>query len=172
MHGNNFSCDAATSADCYHGSCTCHSIRYRLTAPPMFVHCCHCTWCQRETGSAFAMNALIENIHLEVLTGEVVTVATPSHSGKGQMITRCPHCHVALWSHYTHKRIAFVRVGTLNHPQGITPDVHIYTSTKQPWVILPEGVPAFRGYYSTSKLWPEKSLLRRAALNRKASNQK
>lgn len=147
------------------GQCTCGRIRYRMTARALFVHACHCSWCQRETGSAFALNALIETSRLEV-DGAVDYVMTPSASGKGQEIARCPDCLVALWSHYgsLRRKLAFVRVGTLRDPAGCPPDVHIFTSTKLPWVLLPEGVPAFEEYYSTSQLWPATSLARREAL--------
>ncbi|MCF1708946.1 GFA family protein [Tabrizicola sp. J26] len=147
------------------GQCTCGHIRYRMTDRPLFVHACHCSWCQRETGSAFALNALIETSRLEV-DGAVDYVMTPSASGKGQEIARCPDCLVALWSHYgsLRRKLAFVRVGTLRDPAGCPPDVHIFTSTKLPWVLLPEGVPAFEEYYSTSQLWPATSLARREAL--------
>jgi hypothetical protein len=148
------------------GGCTCRAVRYRLLAAPLFVHCCHCRWCQRETGSAFVLNALIETSNLELLAGAPETIHTPSESGEGQQIVRCPRCHVAVWSHYAGagKRVAFVRVGTLDEPDALPPEVHIYTASKQPWVVLPEGVPAFRAYYDAKKLWPAESLARREAL--------
>ena len=147
------------------GHCTCGKVRYRVEAPPLFTHCCHCSWCQRETGSAFAVNAMIETDRLTV-TGGVEEVVTPSASGKGQVIARCPACRVALWSHYAGagRKIAFVRVGTLERPADCPPDVHIFTSTKLPWVALPDGVPAFAEFYRRSELWPKASLERRAAL--------
>ncbi len=147
------------------GQCTCGRIRYRMTDSPMFVHACHCSWCQRETGSAFALNALIEMSRLQV-EGEVQYVMTPSASSKGQEIARCPECHVALWSHYAglRRKLAFVRVGTLENPGACPPDVHIFTSTKLPWIVLPEGALAFEEYYSTSQLWPAASLARREVL--------
>lgn len=147
------------------GQCTCGRIRYQMTDSPMFVHACHCTWCQRETGSAFALNALIEMSRLQV-EGEVQYVMTPSASGKGQEIARCPQCHVALWSHYAglRRKLAFVRVGTLENPGACPPDVHIFTSTKLPWIVLPEGALAFEEYYSTSQLWTTASLARREVL--------
>jgi hypothetical protein len=139
-----------------------------MQCAPLFVHCCHCRWCQRETGSAFVVNALIESAQLEVLEGEVVTVATPSNSGAGQKVVRCPSCHVALWSHYAGSGdvMSFVRVGTLDQPDRWPPDIHIYTQSKQPWVVLPPGVPAVPQYYQSSELWPAASLARRAAMLR------
>jgi len=148
------------------GRCTCGEIRYRLTDRPLFTHCCHCRWCQRETGSAFVLNALIETDCIEIIQGAADPVATPSASGKGQVIHRCPTCRVALWSHYSGAgpKFAFLRVGTLDDPDACPPDVHIYTDSKQPWVILPEGVPAMPEYYRRSELWPEASLKRREAV--------
>jgi hypothetical protein len=150
----------------YNGGCTCRYVRFRMTAKPLFVHCCHCRWCQRETGSAFALNAMIEADRVEILEGEVQIVDTPTNSGKGQRVARCPKCAVALWSNYAGAGAAvrFVRVGTLDEPDVLPPDVHIFTSSKQPWVTLDSGTPGFAEYYKTSELWPKESLERRAAL--------
>ncbi|EDP64012.1 glutathione-dependent formaldehyde-activating, GFA [alpha proteobacterium BAL199] len=148
------------------GGCTCRAVRYRLTSKPMFVHCCHCSWCQRETGTAFALNAMIEADRVELLSGAPEAVNTPSNSGKGQKISRCPTCRVAVWSNYAGAgdAVRFVRVGTLDQPSRLPPDVHIFTSTKQPWVALPVGTPAFEEFYRRSEVWPAESLARREAL--------
>ena len=153
--------------DSFEGHCTCGAVRYRMTSRPLFVHCCHCTWCQRETGAAFAINAMIEADRVQLLQGEVEVVDTPSNSGKGQKISRCPQCRIALWSNYAGgggEAVRFVRVGTLDEPGRLPPDIHIFTSTKQPWVVLPAGVPAVPEYYKASERWPAESLERRAAL--------
>ncbi len=140
------------------GRCTCGQVTYRLTDTPMFVHCCHCSWCQREAGSAFALNAMIESAKLDV-SGETEVIDTPSNSGNGQSVHRCPTCKVALWSHYggAGSAVAFVRVGTLDDPAQVTPDVHIYTSTKLPWVQIPEGAAVFEGYYNPKEVWPQEA---------------
>lgn len=150
----------------YEGGCTCRAVRYRMTSRPMFVHCCHCRWCQRETGASFALNAMIEADRVELLQGEIECVDTPSLSGKGQIISRCPTCHVAVWSNYAGggDAVRFVRVGTLDEPDRLPPDIHIFTSSKQPWVVLPEGTPAVDEYYKASLYWPKESLERRAVL--------
>ena len=155
----------------FEGGCTCRAVRYRMTTRPLFVHCCHCRWCQRETGTAFALNALIEADRVEVLQGEVVVVDTPSNSGKGQRISRCPRCQIALWSNYAGAgdAVRFVRVGTLDDPDRLPPDVHIYTASKQPWVVLPSGTPAVSEYYKAAALWPKESLERRAALQERTA---
>lgn len=150
----------------HEGRCTCGAVQYRMTRGPLFVHCCHCRWCQRETGSAFALNALIEAEHVELLAGVPELVDTPTHSGKGQRIARCPRCRVAVWSHYAGAgdKVCFVRVGTLLEPDRLPPDIHIYTTSRQPWVVLPEGARAVPEYYRASDEWPAESLARRAAL--------
>jgi len=148
------------------GGCTCRHVRYRMATNPMFVHCCHCRWCQRETGASFALNAMIESDRLTLLHGEVELVDTPSNSGKGQKIARCPRCRVAVWSHYAGAgdAVSFVRVGTLDAPDRLPPDIHIFTASKQPWVMLPPGTPAMPEYYVAAEHWPEASLQRRAVL--------
>jgi hypothetical protein len=145
------------------GGCACGHVRYRLLSPPMFVHCCHCASCQTETGSAFVINALIEPDRVELITGSPESVPTPSESGKGQAISRCPECRIALWSNYggAGDLIRFVRVGTLDEPGRLAPDIHIYTRSKLPWVRLPDGVPAVLVYYNSAELWPAESLERR-----------
>jgi hypothetical protein len=150
----------------FEGGCTCRAVRYRMNSKPLFVHCCHCSWCQRETGTGFALNAMIEADRVDVLQGEVEAVNTPSKSGKGQKIWRCPTCKVALWSNYAGAgdAVRFVRVGTLDEPGRLPPDIHIYTTTKLPWVQLPPGVPAIEEFYKISEHWPKESLERRAAL--------
>ena len=147
------------------GRCACGAVRYRMTERPLFVHACHCTWCQRESGSAFALNALIETDLVERLAGEVEEVATPSNSGKGQIIARCPTCKVALWSHYAGagRRACFVRVGTLEAPGDCPPDIHIFTSTKLPWLTLGTLVPVVPEYYDRKVMWPAWALERSAA---------
>ncbi|MGV3494020.1 MAG: GFA family protein, partial [Ramlibacter sp.] len=133
---------------------------------PLFVHCCHCRWCQRETGSAFVLNAMIEADRVTLLAGEPVLIDTPSASGQGQKIARCPQCWVALWSHYAGAgpKVRFVRVGTLDNPDLLPPDIHIFTASRQPWVVLPPGTPAVPAYYERDRFWPAESLARRAAL--------
>jgi len=150
----------------FEGGCSCRFVRYRMHTPPMFVHCCHCRWCQRESGASFALNALIEADRVELLAGDVEVIDTPSNSGKGQKISRCPRCKVALWSNYAGAgdKVRFVRVGTLDDPDRFPPDIHIFTSSKQPWVVLPAGTPAVQEYYRASDTWPAASLERRATL--------
>ena len=148
------------------GGCDCRQIRYRLRRRPLFVHCCHCSWCQRESGAAFALNAMIESDQVELLAGQPDWVDTPSASGKGQQIARCPVCRIALWSCYSGAgpSVRFVRVGTLDAPAQFPPDIHIFTSTKQPWLVLAPGTPSVPGYYDREKYWPAASLARRKAL--------
>ena len=148
------------------GGCACGEVRYRLTSEPLFVHCCHCLNCQRQTGSAFVINLLIETDRVELLAGEPEVVPVPRGS-KQQKIWRCPTCQIALYSQYTRAGVRFVRGGTLDDPAAIEPDVHIYTRSKLPWVKLPDDVPAFTSYYDPQELWPAASLERVAAIPRR-----
>jgi len=151
------------------GGCTCRAVRYRMTTPPIFVHCCHCRWCQRETGTAFALNALIEADRVEILQGEPEVVNTPSLSGRGQRVTRCPACRIALWSNYGGggDKVRIVRVGTLDDPDRCPPDIHIFTMSKQPWVVIPEGMTTVHEYYDMEKTWPKESWARLQEVKRK-----
>ena len=155
-----------TAESHYEGGCTCRQVRYRMTSKPLFVHCCHCRWCQRESGAAFALNAMIEANRVELLHGDVEVVDTPSNSGKGQKYSRCPKCRIAVWSKYAGAgdALRFVRVGSLDDPDRFPPDIHIFTASKQPWVVLPPGTPAVPGYYDRNEMWPKESLERRAAV--------
>ena len=149
------------------GGCACGEVRYRLTAEPLIVHCCHCLNCQCQTGSAFVVNVLLEADRVELLAGEPQPIDVPRGSSSKQRIWRCSTCQIAVYSKYTSAKLRFVRAGTLDDPAGIEPDVHIYTRSKVPWVSLPDGVPAFRSYYDPEKVWRAESLERLAALKRR-----
>jgi len=158
----------AETMDTHDGGCACGYVRYRMTSEPLIVHCCHCTRCQCQTGSAFVINALIEADRVELLEGEVVDVTVPSPSGKDQRIARCPRCQVAVWSRYLvmsggiGELIVFVRVGTLDDSACLPPDIHIHTASKLPWVVLPPDARAVDEYYVTREVWspPSRARLR------------
>ncbi|OAX80621.1 hypothetical protein ACJ72_05042 [Emergomyces africanus] len=150
------------------GGCTCRAIRYQIQTAPLFVHCCHCTWCQRETGSAFVINILVEADRVTPLQGnddETEVINTPSKSGLGQQVSRCKKCQVAVWSTYggASPVVRFIRAGTLDQASFVSPDVHVYTSTKVPWLTLPANVPVMEEFYDFEQEWPKESLARRKA---------
>jgi hypothetical protein len=148
------------------GGCDCGLVRYHMETRPLFVHCCHCRWCQRESGASFALNALIESDRVVNSGAQPEIIDTPSPSGKGQKIWRCPGCRIAVWSNYWSAGpvIRFVRVGTLDQPDHLAPDIHIFTASKQPWIELSADVPSVPEYYDRDSLWPAESLARRQAL--------
>ncbi len=151
------------------GGCSCRAVRYEITSAPLIVHCCHCTWCQRETGTAFALNAVLEADRVVLTAGMPEVVPIPSASGKGQKVARCPTCRIAVWSNYPGAGDAFrfVRVGTLDEPGRFAPDIHIYTSTRQPWVVLPPDARAVSEFYDPKAVWSAESQARwRAAKQR------
>jgi hypothetical protein len=152
-------------AETFEGGCACGAVRYRMKSAPMFVQCCHCRDCQRQTGSAFVVNALIEAARVELTGAAPVRSEMPTASGRPHGILRCAKCGTAVWSEYAGVEIlCFLRVGTLDEPRALAPGVHIYTRSKQPWIALPVGAPAFEAYYDERTVWPPESLARRAAL--------
>ena len=154
----------------FEGGCTCRHVRYRLAGRPLIVHACHCRWCQRETGTAHALNAIYEAERVRHLAAEPEIVDTPSASGKGQRIARCPLCKVAVWSNYAGSGplTRFVRVGTIDNPDVFPPDIHIFTSTKQPWVTLPPGARSVPEFYHRRDVWSAESLERQRIMREKA----
>jgi hypothetical protein len=156
--------------DLREGGCTCGYVRYRLTGKPMIVHACHCRWCQRETGTAHALNAVYEADRVVHTANEPEIVDTPSASGKGQRIARCPRCKVAVWSNYPQAGpiVRFVRVGTMDDPDRCPPDIHIFTSSKQPWVTLPPGARAVPEFYDLNDVWTDEAKERRRIMRERA----
>ena len=149
----------------FEGSCACGSVRYRLRSAPMFVQCCHCHDCQRQVGSAFVVNALIETDRIELRGCAPEPVPMPTESGRPHDIYRCTVCRTAMWSDYGRRpALRFVRVCTLDDPAAVAPAAHIFTRSKLPWISLPEDVPAFPIYYDMAALWPAESLERRRAI--------
>lgn len=146
------------------GGCGCGEVRYELASKPMFTNCCHCLDCQRQTGSAFVINGLIETDRIEILSGEPVGVKLPTPSGRAHISFRCPTCQVSLWSDYGNRSyLRFLRIGTLDDPNQVPPDAHIFTRSKLGWVILPEDVPTFAVYYDMQELWSDEAQARRQA---------
>lgn len=145
------------------GGCACGTVRYRLASAPMFVNCCHCKDCQRQTGSAFVINAIIETGRIEVLKEKPVAVTVPTDSGRPHDIYRCPKCQVAVWSDYGRRPgLRFVRAATLDDPAQVKPDAHIFTRSKLPWVEV-KGAPAFEIFYDLKTQWPPEAQARRKA---------
>ena len=154
------------------GGCACGFVRYQVLSKPLITHCCHCRYCQRQTGSAFALNALFDASQVEIVVGTVEELITPSPSGRGQKIVRCPQCKVAVWSNYfmggIKDLIRFIRVGTLDNPDQFPPDVHIYTISKQPWVQLSSKSVVFEKFYDFETTWTQANEKHRKALLVKA----
>jgi len=161
--------DAEGTFEPYAGGCTCDHVRYHMHSKPLIVHGCHCTFCQIQTGAAYAVNALIEADRVELLSGAVRDHQVTTPSGAGQTISRCPECGVAVWSRYhalpkVGNHVLFIRAGTLDDPSLTPPDVHIYTSSKQEHVLLSGPAPQFDAYYDPAKTWSKESLARYAVI--------
>jgi hypothetical protein len=146
------------------GGCACGHLRFRLTKMPLVVHCCHCHWCQQQSGSHYAVNAVVESKWLEMDHGTPTMVDAPTPSGAGQLIATCPHCRTTIWTHCygfgAQDRVSFLRVGTLDSPGRLPEDVHIFTESKVPGLTLPSDKPSFPQYYDKAEVWPQESLAR------------
>ncbi|WP_433989599.1 hypothetical protein SuNHUV7_02240 (plasmid) [Pseudoseohaeicola sp. NH-UV-7] len=143
------------------GSCGCGKVAYKMTSNPMIVHCCHCKECQKQTGAAYVLNAIIEADRV-ICEGATTEHTLPTPSGKGQVITRCASCGTAVFSSYLVRlgKLTYVRVGTLDDPSRCPPDVQIFTSSKQPWVPLHPDIPSFDEFYKFEDVWSGSSLKR------------
>jgi hypothetical protein len=153
------------------GGCSCGLVRYTLNATPLIVHACHCRDCQRITGSAFIVNIWIEREFVELKSGELKSQRLATGSGKPQEVFFCGRCGAHVWSKYQAAPgdTVMVRVGTLDDPTSVKPDVHIFTRSKMPWLTLPDDVPSFEAFYSPRKIWRPESLARFEANRRKAA---
>jgi hypothetical protein len=141
------------------GGCACGKVRYRLTATPLIVHACHCRDCQRLTGGAFAANIWVERRFVEIDHAALRSVMLKGGSGKPHEVFSCPDCGTALYSKYhaAPGDTVLLRAGTLERPDAVRPDVHIFTRSKMPWLPLPDGVPAFDTFYKLAEFWPAES---------------
>jgi N-acetylglutamate synthase-like GNAT family acetyltransferase len=146
------------------GGCACGSVRYRLESDPLFVNCCHCLNCQRQTGSAFVINLLIEADRVKLLAALPRPVEVPCDDGSTQRIFRCATCQVAVFSEYGRPELRYVRAGTLDRPSAVTPDVHLFTRSKVGWIRIPDSTPAFDTSYDPQAVWPASSLARLEAI--------
>jgi hypothetical protein len=144
------------------GGCACGAARYRLTAPPLIVHACHCRDCQKQTGSAFVLNAWIERQFVAADHTVLLSFRLTAGSGQPHDVFYCGSCGTRLWSKYhaAPGDTLLVRVGTLDRPDLAPPDIHIFTRSKLPWLELPQGAPAFDAFYDIAKQWPPASIER------------
>lgn len=141
------------------GGCACGAIRYKLTAAPLIVHACHCRDCQRLTGGAFATNIWIERGCVEIEHAKLRSVMLAGGTGKPHEVLSCPDCGTAIYSKYhaAPGDTVLLRAGTLDRPEAVKPDVHIFTRSKMPWFELPAGAPAFETFYKFPEPWPAES---------------
>lgn len=145
------------------GGCACGAIRYRLTNTPMIVHACHCRDCQKQTGGAFVINLWIERKFVEASGDKPVAFRVPpGSSGQPHDVFRCGRCGTALWSKYhaAPGDTVLLRAGTLDTPEAIKPDVHIFTRSQVPWLELPKSARVFPAFYKFDEVWSPESLER------------
>jgi len=144
------------------GGCACGKARYRASAEPMMVHNCHCRQCQQQTGSTSVVNAFWESDRVELLLGTLHEFAVPGGSGAPHTIARCEECGTALFSYYGRlgRLMTAIRVGSLDNPASVKPNVTIFTEEAMPWVCFSEEIPRFPKYYDAREVLPPESLER------------
>lgn len=126
------------------GGCQCGRVRYRVRGEPLSLAVCHCTLCQRQSGSAFGMSLMVPAESFELLSGELASFTVTCDSGRTKECAFCPACGTRI-----HHRgaldpsVVSLKPGTLDDPSGLVPGLHIWTRSRQAWVPIPEGVPCF-----------------------------
>jgi hypothetical protein len=106
------------------------------------------------------MNALVEKTQVEILSGTIAEYLFPDTYHTAFF---CPECVTYVWSEYKSGAFDdcwFIRVGTLDQPDRLPPDVHIFTESKQPWVEIPKRTPNFDRFYPIKETWQESSMIR------------
>ena len=157
-----------------HGGCFCGSTRYRLETAPLFCYACHCTDCNKQTGSVYACFTSIENDHITSIGALPPKITTAIRSGGIiRHMASCGKCGTRLWaSGDTTPVTADIATGTLDLPELMEPDLHSYIESKISWAILPESAKTCRGPFDYRKHWPKSSLKRlEAAVQRARARQ-
>lgn len=142
------------------GRCLCGEISYQIIDKPLFTHACHCTDCQKVTGSAFGLSMFILRQDFQMLSG-TPTVAHPPQQYGVAAIYACGDCGCAIYRTHSYlDKFVFPFPGTFDDTTWVKPQAHIYTRSKQPWVQLADDEPAFEKQYKRDDVWPEASLKR------------
>lgn len=140
----------------------CNTVRYRLLTSPLFCHACHCLDCQRVSGSAFILSLEIELYNIKIISATLP--AFTKHEPKPgvfEQFAECPKCRVRLWADsMVEEAVCDVRVGTLDFPSLMEPDLHIFVESKLDWVRLPDGARTMLKGGNVQQFWPKSSLKR------------
>ena len=125
------------------GGCQCGAIRYEVAGEPRQVVACHCTDCQRQSGSAFGMTMVVEVSAFRITAGTPRIYHSTSSTGRAKAGAFCPDCGTRIYHQpQWRKGTISVKPGTLDDTTWLQPQIHIWTASKQPWVTIPEGVEA------------------------------
>jgi hypothetical protein len=146
-----------------HGSCNCQSVQYTITDAPLFTHLCHCTKCQKRTGSAFVLNIMVFVNDIALTSAAPESYTTITDSGSELTTFACSSCRDILYhTHPEFARIVMIAGGTVDDPGWIKPQAHIFVRSKQPWLELSNDIPAYLEMYQLEDTWPQASLAKLA----------
>lgn len=148
------------------GGCHCAAVRYRILTAPLFCYACHCIDCQKDTGSAFALHAVIEAFNIKVISETrpklLTLIQDPSKPQAKSRHSLCPKCGTVLWGNdpqWDHA-VSNVRIGTLDFPGIMEPDMHMFVGSKLGWIDLPKDAKTSRRGFDYKTTWPKSSLKR------------
>lgn len=146
----------------YAGRCFCGAVQYRINEEPLTVYACHCTDCQKRSGSAFGLSMWVNRAAIEVTQGEAVLQIASGHDDRLRHARLCLQCHTRLWSAPEDRpELAVVRPGTLDDTSWLEPVAHLWTRSAQPWVKIPEGVVRYetqpKELTELARLWRERA---------------
>lgn len=121
------------------GGCLCGSTRYEIAAEPTLIYACHCSDCQKATGSAFVLAMRVPPGRIVCTQGGAKPYVRARADGRKRSVFRCPHCLTALWSENVEpSKYVTVYAGTLDDSARLPPPAHVWTQDAQPWIGLPK----------------------------------
>ncbi|MCF8503272.1 MAG: GFA family protein, partial [Caulobacter sp.] len=126
------------------GGCLCAAVRYMCASPPVMTLVCHCTNCQKQSGSAFSVNVAVATGDLRLTAGEPTVYEDRGESGQPVYRHFCGACGSPIFSSVAAMPdLLFLKAGTLDDTSGVKPALDVWCKSAQPWVPHPAGVPQF-----------------------------
>ena len=129
------------------GGCLCGAVRYEATGEPEVTLFCHCTQCQKETGSAFSAEIILPRTAVTI-EGAMTEYDTVADSGNKATRKFCPICGCPILLEFEradYRDTVCISVGSLDDASSLQPQAHCFTATKQPWVHISDDLPQFEG---------------------------
>ena len=132
-------------AQVHEGGCSCGAVRYRVASTPMRTSVCHCRFCQRRTGSAFGIGIFFRDEDVEFLRGELKTYEHRSdETHRWLRMQFCAICgNTISWTVEALPGVRAIAGGSLDDPDWLELNRHVWLRSAQRWVPVPQGVERF-----------------------------